>query len=192
MRMQFEEYNGWPNFPTWCLYTTMTSSYWTYQALEQAANSTQESHAGRAVAQFVKRVVATWELLDKSAIHEEAVRILVQDFLTNAVRRINWTQVHDTLRGERESLGKTNDLTSFAYGILQSVDWQALVASTEYLTEADSMLQDWLLDQCTTWVESPNVRRDQSQITLFAKKVLEIYYSVIDWGKIASALRDHE
>jgi hypothetical protein len=30
--MQFEEYNGWPNFPTWDVYTVMTSYYETQAA----------------------------------------------------------------------------------------------------------------------------------------------------------------
>ena len=33
--MEFEEYNGWPNFPTWDVFTVMTSYYETYQELER-------------------------------------------------------------------------------------------------------------------------------------------------------------
>jgi hypothetical protein len=36
--MQFEEYNGWPNFPTWDVFTAMTSYYETYQELERIAD----------------------------------------------------------------------------------------------------------------------------------------------------------
>ncbi len=51
--MQFEEYNGWPNFPTWDVFTVMT----TYQELERVANSGSLSHAGQTVEQFVKQLV---------------------------------------------------------------------------------------------------------------------------------------
>ena len=55
--MQFEEYNGWPNFPTWDVFTVMTSYYETYQELERVANSGSLSHAGQTVEQFVKQLV---------------------------------------------------------------------------------------------------------------------------------------
>jgi hypothetical protein len=86
--MQFEEYNGWPNFPTWDVFTVMTSYYETYQELERVANSVSLSHAGQAVEQFVKQLVEAWKKGEYTG-HEEAVHIQVQDFLMNGVRRVN-------------------------------------------------------------------------------------------------------
>ena len=186
--MQFEEYNGWPNFPTWDVFTVMTSYYETYQELERVANSVSLSHAGRAVEQFVKQLVEAWKKGEYTG-HEEAVHIQVQDFLMNGVRRVNWTLVYDTLRGERGALGKADELTEVAYNLLQLVDWQAIVADAEYLTQADDMLREWLQDQCITWVESPDARMYQSQIAVFANSVLEMYFGVVKWKQVASALR---
>ena len=107
----------------------------------------------------------------------------------NGVRRVNWTLVYDTLRGERGALGKADELTEVAYNLLQLVDWQAIVADAEYLTQADDMLREWLQDQCITWVESPDARMYQSQIAMFANRVLEIYFGVVKWKQVASALR---
>jgi hypothetical protein len=36
--MEFSEYNGWPNFPSWNVFTVMTSYYDTYKAIEQVAD----------------------------------------------------------------------------------------------------------------------------------------------------------
>ena len=156
--------------------------------MERVANSGSLSHAGQAVEQFVKQLVEAWKE-GKYTGHEEAVHIQVQDFLMNGVRRVNWTLVYDTLRGERRALGKTDELTGLVYSLLQSVDWQSVVAHAEYLTEADTLLRDWLQDQCITWVESPDARRYQSQIAVFAKRVLEMYFDVVNWKQVASALR---
>ena len=106
--------------------------------------------------------------------HEEAAHIQVQDFLMNGVRRVNWTLVYDTLRGERGELGKADELTELACSLLQSVDWQSIVADAEYLTQADDMLREWLQDQCITWVESPDARMYHSQVAVFVNRVLEI------------------
>ena len=186
--MQFEEYNGWPNFPTWDVFTVLTSYYETYQELERVANSVSLSHAGRTLEQFVKQLVETWKE-GRYTGHEEAVHVQVQDFLMNGVRRVNWTWVYDALRGEHETSGKADELTEVAYSLLQLVDWQAIVAEAEYLTQADDMLRDWLQDQCITWIESPDARMYQSQIAVFANRVLEMYFGVVKWNKVASALR---
>jgi hypothetical protein len=161
----------------------MASYYETYQELERVANSVSLSHAGRAVEQFVKQIVEAWKEGEYTG-HEEAVHVQVQDFLMNGVRRINWTMVYDTLRGERRTLGKADELTGLVYSLRQSV-----VANAEYLTEADTMLRDWLQDQCITWVESRDARKYQSQIAVFANRVLEVYFGVVNWKQVASALR---
>ncbi len=186
--MDFEEYNGWPNFPTWDVFTALTSYYETYQELQRVVDSASPSKAGRAVEQFVKYIVAAWKE-GESTGHEEAVHVLIQDFIMNGVRRVNWTLVYDLLRGERPTLGKTDELTALAYGLLQSVDWRSVVADAEYLTQADNMLRDWLQDQCLTWIESPDARMYQSQTAVFANKVLEIYFGVVNWKQVASAIR---
>ena len=97
--------------------------------------------------------------------------------------------MYDTLHGERRALGKVDELTELVYSLLQSVDWQSVVANAEYLTEADTMLRDWLQDQCITWIESPDARMYQSQIAVFANRVLEMYFGVVNWRRVASALR---
>jgi deoxyribodipyrimidine photolyase len=83
--MQFEEYNGWPNFPTWDVFTVMTSYYETYQELERVANSVSLSQAARLVEQFVKQIVEAWKEGEYTG-HEEAAHVQVQDFLMNGVR----------------------------------------------------------------------------------------------------------
>ena len=186
--MEFEAYNGWPNFPTWDVFTVMTSYYETYQELERVANGVSLSQGGRAVEQRVKQLVEAWKKGQYTG-HEEAVHIQVQDFLMSGVRNVNWTWVYDTLRGERRASEKADELTELACSLLQSVDWQAIVADAEYLTQADDMLREWLQDQCITWVESPDARMYHSQVAVFAQKVLEIYFGVVKWNQVASALR---
>lgn len=55
--MEFEEYNGWPNFPTWDVFTAMTSYYETYQELERIADRATTPNE---VKRFVVGVVEAW------------------------------------------------------------------------------------------------------------------------------------
>ena len=183
--MKFEEYNGWPNFPSWDIYTAWTSYYETYQELERIVKS---DTSGRKVQRFIMSTVDAWKS-GRLTGHEEAVQVQIQDFLMNGVRRINWTLVYDVLRGNKPSLGETDELTALAYNVLQPTDWRSIVAGAQYLTEADERLRDWLENQCVTWVESVEARAYQSQVALFVNKVLEVYYGVVDWQHVASALR---
>ncbi len=117
------------------------------------------------------------------------MRILAQDFVTDGVRRVNWTPVYDTLRGKREVLGEQNELTTLAYTLLAQTDWQAIVESAEYLTQADDMLMGYLEDQCLTWIESPEARRHTGSVGQFANTVLDTYFDAVNWEEVTSALR---
>jgi hypothetical protein len=136
--MKFEEYNGWPNFPSWDIFTAWTSYYETYLELQRVAES---DASGRKIERFVTSTVAAWRSGRRTG-HEEAVQMQVQDFLMNSVRPINWTLAYDVLRGKRSALGETDELTELAYNVLQSTDWRSVVAGAQYLTEADERLRD--------------------------------------------------
>ena len=146
-QMEFQEYNGWPNFPSWDVFTVMTSYYETYDMLQSMAS--QPSGGRGAVRRAVLGTVEHWKN-NKPTPHKEAAHILVQDFLLNGGGRIEWTPVYDTLRGERAELGNADEFTTLAYNLLAHSDWQSIVAGAEYLTQADEMLRDWLQDQCIT------------------------------------------
>ena len=183
--MEFEEYNGWPNFPTWDVFTAMTSYYETYQELERIADRYATPNE---IKRFVVGAFGDWKA-GRPSPHEEAIHVLVQDCLMNGVRRVDWTAVYDTLRGERAVLGVADELTVLAYTLLSQTDWESIVEEAEYLSEADSLLRDWLQDQCITWVESPDARRHHGPVAQFANTVLDLYFSVVVWENVLSALR---
>jgi hypothetical protein len=63
------------------------------------------------------------------------------------------------------------------------------VEEAEYLTAAESLLRDWLQEQCITWVESPDARWSNSSVAQFANMVLDLYFSAVVWENVASMLR---
>jgi len=182
--MEFQEYNGWVNFPSWDVFTVMTSYYETYQAIERAAEKGQLQEVER----FVTGIVDKWRQ-NQYTPHAEAAKIQVMDFLMNSVRRVEWTPVYDTLRGERKELGQADELTTIAYTLLQASDWRSVVEGAEYLTEADDRLRGWLEDHCITWVNSPDARRHKGKITEFADTVLRIYFAAVNWQDVTDALK---
>lgn len=183
--MDFEEYNGWPNFPTWDTFSAMSSYYETYQELRRIAD---RSTTPNEVKRFVIGTVEAWKT-NRPNLHQEATRILVQDFLMSGIRHVDWTAIYDTLRGEKTDLNDGNKVTALAYTLLSQTDWQSIVEEAEYLTDADSFLQSWLEDQCLTWIESQDARQYRSLVAQFANTVLDIYFSVVDWENVARAFR---
>lgn len=138
--MEFEEYNGWPNFPTWDTFSAMSSYYETYQELRRIAD---RSTTPNEVKRFVIGTVEAWKA-NRPTPHQEATRILVQDFLMSGVRHVNWTAVYDALRGARTDLTDVNEITALASTLLSQANWESIVEGAEYLTDADTLLQDWL------------------------------------------------
>ena len=184
--LEFHEYHGWVNYPTWTVYSVMTSFDETREQLEHVA--TQQPGGMGNVRRAVLGSVEHWKN-GKPTPHLEAVRSLVQSFLQSGVRRVEWTPVVDSLREERKELGEANKLTTLAYQLLAKTDWQSIVKDAQYLTDADTLLQDWLENQCLTWVDSPDARAYQSAVGQFANKLLDIYFQAVQWNKVTSALR---
>ncbi len=184
--MEFSEYNGWVNRPTWDVFTVMTSYYETYDMLQRMAS--QPTGGRGAVRRAVLGSVEHWKI-GKPTPHAEAARILVQDFLQHGIRMVEWTPVYDTLRGERKELGEADELTSLAYDLLSQTEWQSIVADAKYLTEADDMLRSWLEDQCFTWIESLDARKHTGSVSKFANTVLDIYFQAVMWEDVHEALK---
>ncbi len=187
--MDFDEYNGWPNFPTWSVFQTMSDQEETYQELYTIAHDGPLPRATVGIARFVQQALADWRE-GKATAHKQAAYVLAQEFLRNSVRQVDWTIVYDTLRGKRQVLGAADELTTLAYTLLQSIDWRSIVGPTDNPLDVDVALKDWLQGQCIAWTESLDARRYQSKATAFASKALEIYVEAVDWEHIASALRE--
>lgn len=184
--MEFEEYNGWPNFPTWETFSAMSSYYETYQELRRVAD---RSKTPNDVKRFVIEAVEAWKA-NRYNPHQEATHILVQDFMMSGIRHVDWTAVFDALRGERADLSHVDEITALAYTLLSQTAWESIIEEAEYLIDADTLLQDWLQDQCITWIESPDARRHRGPVAQFANTVLDIYFSVVDWEKLTRAFRE--
>src|SRR5260370_10082272 len=184
--VEFQPYQGTQKFPTWSVYTVMTSYYETTYMLQSMASHPSEGRG--AVRRAILGTVEHWKN-GKPTPHAEAARVLVQGFLMNGVRRVEWTPVVDTLRGEKKELGETNALTSLAYELLSQTDWRSIVKGAETLTNADTMLQDWVEAQCYTWVDSPDARKHTGSDGRFANTVLDIYFQAVQWEKLHDKLK---
>src|SRR5713226_897471 len=184
--VECEPHQGTPNFPTWNVFTVMTSYFETYDMLQNMAS--QPSGGRGAVRRAILGTVEHWKN-GKPTPHAEAARVLVQGFLMNGVRRVEWTPVVDTLRGEKKELGETNALTSLAYELLSQTDWRAIVKDAETLTNADTLLCDWLEAQLFTWVDSLDARKHTGSAGRFANTVLDIYFQAVQWEKVTDKLK---
>ena len=183
---EFQEYNGWVNYPSWSVFTIMTSYEGTSEALQRIAGQRPGGRGG--VRRAVLGSVEHWKN-EKPTPYAEAARTLVQDFVMHGIRQIAWTPVYDTLRGERKEVGEANAFTTLAYQLLAQADWQAMVKDAENLPQADDLLRGWLEDQCFTWIASPDARKQTGSVGKFANTVLDAYFQVVQWEEVAAALR---
>jgi hypothetical protein len=184
--LEFGEYNGWPNRPTWSVFMVMTSYDEPREQLERMA--LQQPGGMGNVKRAVIGSVEHWKN-DKSTPYEEAARSLVQDFLLHGIWQVEWTPVFDTLRGARKELGERNTLTTLAHQLLSQTDWQSIVKDEQYLVDADNTLMGWLQDQCLTWIASPDARKHTGSVGKFANTVLDIYFQAVQWEKVTDALK---
>ena len=185
--VEFQPYQGTTqNFPTWSVFTTMTSYFDTYDMLRRLA-----SHNPGGMGNVRRAVVGTVEhwKTGKPTAHAEAAKVLVQGFMMNGVRRVEWTPVVDTLRGERELVGEVNELTGLAYELLSQTDWKTTMQGEKDLTDADMKMRDWLEAQCFTWVDSLEARQHTGSVGKFANTVLDIYLQAVDWQRVTNGLR---
>ena len=178
--MQFSEYHGWPNFPSWSVFTTMTSYDETRQALERLA----DHGTPLAVKDFVTTHVAQWKR-NTSTPHQEAIHNLVQGFLMSAVSEVNWTTVYETLQAEQEAFVKADEITKLASELLKQTDWRTLAANNQ----ANVQLRDWFQEQCFTWLDSPEARAHTGSVGRFANTVLDTYFAAVQWEKVTTALK---
>jgi hypothetical protein len=182
--LAFEEYNGWINYPSWSVFTVMTSYYETYAALQAIA----DRGIPLAVKNFVMSHVDRWKHGSLTP-HAEAAHTLVQDFVMNGIRRVEWTPVSNTLRGEQAELGEANRLTSLTYDLLKPTDWQGIVAGAHDLTQAGVQLRGWMEEQCLTWMGSPDARAQSGSVGRFATTVLATYFQAVQWEEVTAALK---
>ncbi|MGZ6356497.1 MAG: hypothetical protein ACXWOX_18135 [Ktedonobacteraceae bacterium] len=186
--VEFEPYQGTTqNYPTWSVFTTMTSYFETYDMLRRLAahNPGGMGNVRRAVLGTVEH----WKT-GKPTAHAEATKVLVQGFMMNGVRKVEWTPVVNTLSREQKELGEVNELTGLAYELLSQTDWKTIVNDANDLTDADTNLRDWLEAQCHTWVDSPEARQYTGSVGRFANTVLTIYFHHVDWQRVTNGLRE--
>lgn len=186
--VEFQPYQGTTqNFPTWSVFTTMTSYFETYDMLRRLASPNPGGMGN--VRRAVLGTVDHWKT-GKPTPHKEAARVLVQGFLMNGVRKVEWTPVVDTLRGERETVGEVNELTGLAFELLSQTDWKTTIQGAEDVTDADTKMRDWLEAQCFTWVDSLEARKHTGSAGTFANTVLDIYLQAVDWQRVTNGLRE--
>ncbi len=184
--LEFAEYNGWPNRPTWDVFTVLTSYNETREMLERMAS--HEPGGWGNVRRAVIGSIDQWRK-NKPSPHTEAASTLVQDFLMHGVRQVAWTPLFDALRGEREGLGDADPLTTLTYDLLSQTDWKSIVKGAPTLTDADTMLQEWVEQQCMTWLASPDARTYTGSVSVFTETIVDFYLQAVQWEKVTTALR---
>ncbi len=178
--MEFEEYNGWKNYPTWDIYTQVTSYEDSYHSFEQAAGRNR-----------VKETIEdNLKLGMKRGWQHEAIKGIVSDWCMSGVRHVDWSWLHNTLVGEKEIPRKPDELTTEALHFLRSYpQWREILKGVSYMSEGDERLRDWAENQLLTWIESTDARRYDTSTNKFARKIIDLYSSVVDWTELTSALR---
>jgi len=182
--MQFQEYNDWPNYPTW----SFAHAFEAHEDIYHTAAALAQKRDRNALRTYGMAMVRAWR--DGSA-HEykDVAATFVRDVLTHLVRGMKWASLHNALRHENTPNWHPDDLTSLAYAVLKEEDWPAIVAPATNLVDADTLLMEWLTEQCNAWVDASAVQRERLHIALFADKALTASLAAVQWEHVVAAVR---
>ncbi len=90
-------YNGWENYPTWCVHLWMTNEEGLYEDCRRIAKHYPQNRYE--VAEHVKGFVE--ELPDVTAVTDRAS--FVCDLLGYALGQVNWTEIADAFIEDEEA-----------------------------------------------------------------------------------------
>jgi len=177
--VQFDEYNRWTNYPTWDIFTQITSYPETAQRFEALAQGNEEMQRA------VQATIDGWTAGGRG--DQDAARGIVADWFMDAVRLVDWAYVHGELAGSNVKT-EPHELT------VATLQFVRAYPSHEDLLKGDtsiySALMNWVESQLLTWVSSAQARKYQTPLTSFAKKILEVYLAVVDWEKLVAAFTE--
>lgn len=183
----FEEYNGWVNSPTWDVFSILTSYDQTREQLETMVQQ------GGSVAKATQKL-RTWTTayIDRFikgkmvGSHQEAMRSLMQHWVTDPARHISWNDIYQALQGQPQ---QQNELMATIINVLQQIDWRSIVGEGR---SADQRLRDWCQDQCLIWIDNPEARKHPGSLAVLPQALIEYYSKAVQWGDVARALQGIE
>jgi hypothetical protein len=86
------DYNGWPSYETWLVFTWLTNDPVTYEDCTSLATSADDAHdAARALKDYIEE--------ESPLVQEEAS--LYTDLVTAALGRVDWAALARHLRDDR-------------------------------------------------------------------------------------------
>ena len=180
--IEFDEYNGWKNYPTWDIFTQVTSYPETSRHFERLAQGNED------IRKAVEETIDNWRRGRPNS--PDVARGIVSDWFMDAVRRVDWAWVHDELIGRKVIKREQHELTVAALQFIQAYPSQEDILQGETPGAKDTALMQWTEEQLQTWIGSSEARKYQTPLTSFAKKILEIYMAVVDWEGLTAAFKE--
>ncbi|WP_376795028.1 hypothetical protein [Thermogemmatispora sp.] len=163
-------YQGWPNSPTWDMFTTLTAFEETRRPLEALAQ--RPDALRRWLEEHVQRFLKGQEV-------PHAVGLLLTAWASDPARRIDWSRVV-AAQGE----GADCSLT-----FLEAAAVEALCSVGQELPSGLSLAL-WWDGLARRWAEQPQLRRQSSALGVLARRIMESYLQAVDWSRLAKALRE--
>ncbi|RAQ95923.1 hypothetical protein [Thermogemmatispora tikiterensis] len=163
-------YQGWPNRPTWDVFTTLTDEE-TRQPLEALAPDAFRLRQW--LEEHVQRFLKGQET-------PRPVELLLTHWATDPARRIDWSRV---AAAQRE--GADCSLTP-----LEAAAGEALRPIEQGLPSDPSLsLALWWDGLARRWAEQPELRLRPSPLGALARCIIDSSLQAIDWQRLAQALR---
>jgi hypothetical protein len=192
--MNFEEYNGWANKPTWNLSLCLGNSYETYQhagALVNAEGDTEEQ-AIESLQNWLSKAIGSW-YLGVQFTHTEAISCWMSDSIKSSAYWVAWTTVLDSLEEGRDALGEgADEITVAAFDFYRAGDWQSVIAGHQWKTQADEMLREYLADRILDWIEQVEMRMQQGPLQQYCQIARGLWFGAINWQEIVGHWREEQ
>ena len=180
--VQFSAYQGWKNFPTWCVYNQISKED---SDIRQHYQSMARSFAVRT---FQSDMVSALESFLKGWCSPDSLEgRIVTDWLFCGVGMIEWDQVYSLLRGN-EITEVPHDLTLASVILIGQVPWQNIIDWMQIDCKENNRLQTWTYIQINMWRNNVT-SRVHSALSDFARKIYETVLQVVDWDSIVLYLK---
>lgn len=188
--MDFPEYYGWPNKPTWSAFTTLTSYDTSRMELERLSHTGTRDEAREAVQNWLQKTMTNW-FVGRRSQYNEAIDTFMKDMVGASVYYVDWLKVYNGLTEEQETI-EGNEITQAAFTLYRSLNWISVIQNDDQerlLTSSDAALRDTLEERVYDWIEKPAIRAKQGPIAKYVRTAFNIWMGAIDWYKLTDALR---
>ena len=193
--VEFPEYNGWVNQPTWSAFTVLTSYDESRVEVETRASTGTAVQGIENVQSWLQKALEGWFQGIRSP-YTKAIDMFMKEMLSMSVSYVDWYAVREELKINADKISEADEITQAAFTFWLSGTRIEEPSKNDTELDADAKLRDALLAYVYDWIEKKSIRikatEQRSPLAQYIKTAFDLFVGVIDWNELIEALRGDE